>query len=291
MVPNTIYTKKCTESRTRLRELIRKALFFMIFLYCFWPLISNSKTHKKKNPKPEPSASLTPEPLTVEKIEGTKSGSIFYFKTLTSQNSIAPLQTSLYEAKPLGFIKPPEPVGPYLILSAKPCENCLHDQSIYLYNLAENSVFGKKFSQYVYPGKIIDTKENKVVFDSRAFFGKCLPENRSLEKYFESQNIQKPFKEFYIVFQKEKVDRRHGMQLSVFVAIPGQNYIHEKLIERHMPQLSWILQKVKSKQCHEIEGRNRKTFLQALELKIKKDEDLIDEEQDREPEKEIEDES
>lgn len=86
--------------------------------------------------------------------------------------------------------------------------------------------------------------------ESRAFFGRCLATRAADEE-----------DDVYIVFQKERVDRHHGLQSSVFVANASADFLREKLIERGMPSLSRTLTLVKMKKCHEIPGRSRMMVL------------------------------
>ena len=196
--------------------------------------------------------------LEVEGIEGDT----INIKTLN--NGSRRLRTSLAEIKHLGILEANN-VTPHLLLIAKPCENCAHEKSIFMVR-TDN---GKTAGSFVYPGKVLDPKTRQVVLESRAFFGKCLTSNEDV----------------YIVFQREKVDRRHAMQPSVLVVRPGKDHIEEQLIERRLPQIRPTLRRVKANACQEIEGRNRYILSKALDLTPRKgnENDADEEEEEEQP--------
>jgi hypothetical protein len=196
-----------------------------------------------------------------------------YFKASEGKSSLKPVKTELYDLKYLGPLRNPAALGTdtesspgesYFMFSGRPCKNCLHDSGIYAIRAT-----GGKPSAFVYPGKIIDSKSRSVVLESRAFFGRCLA--RKSEPA-------------YVVFQKERIDRRHGMQSSVFIATPGEDHMDERLIERHLPRLQDTLRLVKTKACREIEGRHRQTLRKPLDLNLRRgtDSDDADDDDDNE---------
>jgi len=93
-----------------------------------------------------------------------------------------------------------------------------------------------------------------------------------------------------VVFQQERVDRRHRLQNSVFVAEPLTDRLSEKLIERGLPRLDHTMQTVRRKQCREIEGRFRRMVKKPLDLRSRAkraaDEAAEDDEESDEPTKE-----
>lgn len=155
-----------------------------------------------------------------------------------------PLKTDLAETKYLGTLRPPEG-PPYFLFSAKPCKTCQDEQGIFAVRPND-----RKPTAFVYPGKILDPKSRALLLESRAFFGKCLPNREDL----------------YIVFQQERVDRRSRLQPSVLIEEAGKDHLNETLIDRHAPKLRTVLQQVKRKVCREIEGRNRLMLSRPLDL-------------------------
>jgi hypothetical protein len=173
------------------------------------------------------------------------------------------VETKLFDLKHLGTIEAADGSPPYLLFSGRACQSCDQDRHVYAIRAD-----GGRSTHFVYPGKILDPKSRAVVLESRAFFGKCLPGGRDA----------------YVVFQREKVDRRRGMQTSVFVAEPARDHLSERLIERRQPNVKTALQQVKRKQCQEIEGRNRLMLAKPLDLKPRRitDEDEEEDEQTKE---------
>lgn len=125
---------------------------------------------------------------------------------------------------------------------------------------------------YVFPGRINDSRTGEVVFESRAFFGRCLPR----------------FRQGYVSFQREKIDRKKGLVSSVFVAeapelppdslvatgsapaavAPPEGHLHETLIEkRHLPKIKSVIPFIKLNQCKEISGVHRSQLRRPLDLK------------------------
>jgi hypothetical protein len=121
----------------------------------------------------------------------------------------------------------------------------------------------QKPMQFVYPGKVIDPKKGQVVFESRAFYGQCLPKIPAA----------------YVVHQRENVGRR-GFQRSVFVAQITPEGATEQLVERRLPTVTTTLQLVKRKVCFEIQGKTRTVLKKPLDLTPRQGMDDEDEEAD-----------
>jgi len=185
-------------------------------------------------------ASAPPSPpLEVDRIEG----GTLYFKGESPKS----ITTRLHNLKVLGTLTPQAGGPTSILLTAMPCASCVEERAVYLLRTD-----GAHPSHFVFPGKILDPKTKEVLLDSKAFYGRCLPE----------------YGDIYLVLQKEKVDRRKGLQSSVFVAEPTPTHLKEKLMEkeRRLPKLNSILARVKKKECFEIEGRNRLMLRKPLDL-------------------------
>jgi len=209
---------------------------------------------------PSAHGTISPPPQTkmnwdIDRIENS---TIFF--SSPDQKSQERLKTSLHELKVLGKLTP-QGGNPYFLLSARPCQSCLEDKAIYAVRPQT-----KKPYAFVHPGKILDPKTKSVLLDSRAFFGKCLAGKE----------------EVYVVFQKEKVDRRRYLQSSVLIAEVTNDSLVETLLERRLPSLQGVLRHVKSKSCREIEGRNRFMVLKPLDLTPRSK--ATDEEEEETPE-------
>ncbi len=193
--------------------------------------------------------------LDFDRIEG----STVFFKGAPAGQTVTPLKSNLFDLHYLGSLKSSKGENGHFVFSAKPCENCPQDSAIYVLKPG-----GVKTASFVYPGKIIDAKRGGVVMESRAFLGKCLRSHPG---------------DVYIVFQKERVDRKKRAQTSVFVANPDEapraantsvqvSTLDEKFYERNLPRLDQTLGLVRSKICREIPGRNRNALARALDVKF-----------------------
>jgi hypothetical protein len=155
------------------------------------------------------------------------------------------LKTGLFDLSYIGSLQSNAGGLPYFLIDAKPCESCQDERKIYV--VRPN---GAKPTSFVYPGKVFEPKSHALLLESRAFFGECLPRKGAS----------------YVVFQKEKIDRRRSLQTSVFIAEAGKDYFDERLLERHLPSIATTLKLVKKKSCHEIPGRNRLMLSKPLDI-------------------------
>lgn len=175
--------------------------------------------------------------ILLPEIDQVSATGVITFKNSPESTPVKPLHTGLLDLKVLRIFSQ-EPLQ--ILVSGRPCENCLQEKAIYFFKIS-----GGKTAQFVYPGRVLDPKTRATLLDSRAFFGRCLGNSKE---------------EVYIVFQREKVDRRGGLPSSVLVASPrADGVVQEKLFERNLPKLNTTLKLSKSKHalCHEIETRNR----------------------------------
>ncbi len=185
-------------------------------------------------------------------IDRVENGTL-YFKAGSPQGTIPkPIKTGLHDLKVLGSIS--DEHASYLVATARPCLDCPMDTAVYLIRTE-----GGKLHPFVFPGKVLDPKNGRLLLHARAFFGRCM----------------KGEGEAYVVHQKETVDRKKHMQTSLFIAKPGRDFLQERMIERRVPPVESILRMVKSKQCFEIAGRNRTALKKPLDLnpRVNPDED------------------
>jgi hypothetical protein len=188
-----------------------------------------------------------------------------FLKSPAQDSKLRSIKTNLYDLTYLGTLRPADKGLPYFLFSGKPCQNCLDDRAIF--SVRPN---GEKHNSFVFPGKIIDPKTKALVLESRAFFGKCLPRKGDV----------------YVVFQREKIDRRRFLQPSVFIAEAASDHLEEVLLERRLPSIRTTLQMVKKGSCREVQGRNRVMLSIPLDLHPKNNSDNEDDdENDDEKEK------
>jgi hypothetical protein len=173
------------------------------------------------------------------------------------------MKTPFFDLKYLGILRFDNEKMPYFLLSGRPCENCMEDQMIYAlrpkYDKQPESMSG-----FVYPGKIFDPRTRSLLYESRGFFGKCLSHRENI----------------YVVFQKERIDRKRHLQNSVFIAEAADHHLEEVLLERNLPSINDTLHRVKKKSCQEISGRNRLMLSKPLDLHPHSTADLEKEEDD-----------
>lgn len=148
------------------------------------------------------------------------------------------------ELAPLG-IREPQWIGvldseagkpPYLLVSGLSSES--PERAVFLVR-ADGRIRPQRVTL---PGRLLDPKNRELVFESRLFFGRCL----GTQKY-----------DAIVSYQRERLDRKRGMQSSVYIAEASPTMLDERLMERSLPSIRQILLKVRTRQCREIEGRNR----------------------------------
>jgi len=205
-----------------------------------------------------PESNLHKSRLEVDHVE---KNTIYFKATDAGAPAPPPLKTDLFEIEPLGVIEGES--TPYVLFSARTCENC--HQEAALFAMKTN---GQSPSSFVIPGRIVDPKSRTVVYDSRAFFGHCLSSHAG---------------DVYVVYQKERIDRRNRLQPSVFVAEATSRFMNEKLYDTGMPSLSDTLRLVKGKQCREVEGRNRMMSRTPPDIKVHHEDDEDDGDDEDEP--------
>ncbi|MCM2279163.1 MAG: hypothetical protein NDJ89_13890 [Oligoflexia bacterium] len=173
------------------------------------------------------------------------------------------IKTDLHDVSYLGALRAGAGELPYFLFSAKPCQDCLQDTSLHLIRPNDS-----RPQTFTYPGRILDSKTRTLLLESRAFFGRCLTQTPN---------------DVYIVFQKERVDRRRHLQSSVYIAEAGPDHLDERLLERRLPSVSHSLTWVKRKSCREISGRYRMMLRKPLDLRStnlkeeREDDDEVDE--------------
>ncbi|MCM2323194.1 MAG: hypothetical protein NDJ90_08010 [Oligoflexia bacterium] len=204
------------------------------------PPIATAVTNAAVAPVAQPPA---PRALEFDRAEDRA----IYFTVPTGIPAEPRVSVDLFDIQHLGMLRPTAGL-PYFLFAAKPCRDCLQDSALYLIR-PDNKT---RLQTFVYPGRILDSKTRALVLESRAFYGRCLSEKSS---------------DVFVVFQKERIDRRRNLQPSVFVAVPGPTGLDEKLYERNFPSLKRTLALVKAKQCREINGRYRVMLRKAIDVR------------------------
>jgi hypothetical protein len=84
------------------------------------------------------------------------------------------------------------------------------------------------------------------------------------------------------------MDRKRGLQRSVYIAEAAPTMLEERLLERGLPSERMVQMKVRAKQCSEITGRNRTFDLGFFSLRSRRGSDLADDDSDDDEEKDKE---
>ncbi|MFL5815669.1 MAG: hypothetical protein ACJ763_19020 [Bdellovibrionia bacterium] len=243
--------------------------------------MARSRKHKKARhavSEPDVPFQAQPEaPFVIDRAEGAT----LYFKSTQPSNNAgdAPkpfVLDALSDIQPIGTLRGASGGNPYHLIRARPCKDCKQDPSIFIVQPGN-----PKLARFVEPGKILDNKSRATVMDSRAFYGHCLGSRAG---------------DVYVVFQKEKVDRRKQPQQSVLVVEPqvdtiegGKSYdhLHETLLERNLPSITRTLHFVKSHVCKELDGRHRVMASRPADLNLKRQKATDnDDDEDSEPPRE-----
>ena len=202
------------------------------------------------SPSPSPSSSPSASPIPplslysdaqFDRVEE----STLFFKAPVGKPVPPPLKTKLVELQYVGELRPAPEGEPYFFFTGKDCTDCIDPKSIYVLRPSGGTPL-----TFVYPGKIFDPKTRNLLIESRVFLGKCLQQRGDA----------------LVIFQNERVDRRHHLQPSVLVEEPAPSYLQESLIERHLPKLAQTLALVKKKVCVEISSSNRMMLSKPLDL-------------------------
>jgi hypothetical protein len=204
---------------------------------------------------------------TISKWDGlgpTIQGSSIEFQSLPGREKIAPLPLApLKDGSLIGWLRPAVEATPYLLISALAPDSS--ERSLFIIR-ADGKL---KPQRITFPGKLLDPKTRESVHESRAFYGRCLSDQQH---------------DALVLYQRDRVDRKHKLQTSIYVAEASPNLLTERIIERRLPQLSNIQMRVRSRQCAEISGKNR-LFDSAFFQFRNRGADLPDEDEDKNDEK------
>ncbi len=224
------------------------------------------------SPSPLPSPSLSPSAPAIQQIslDRTEKGKVF-FKPPAKEPVPPPFETGFSSLKLVGTLKASEGKNPYFLLEGKGCADCSEVSQLVLVR-----PFSTRQSTFVYPGTIHALQANQpIVLQSRAFFGKCLPDRE----------------EAYIVLNTEHVDRkrRHAgrrVETNITTVIlemqddyPREQTISHRSAAQQKSFLSKILAQVRTKNCAEITGQERTVMKKPFNLKTR-DEEVDDDDED-----------
>jgi len=140
-------------------------------------------------------------------------------------------ETNLYDLKYIGQLQTKNKV-PYLILSGRTCQECDENISIYVYSPSDGQMKNESERQrYSYPGKEFNYSNNKLVFESRMFYGKCLSDDRDS-----------------VVWIQKELNNENKFEIKTFII----EVIEDKLKETIMDDNLLINDLIKN--CNELPG-------------------------------------
>jgi hypothetical protein len=94
-------------------------------------------------------------------------------------------RTTLYELKVIGQL-PTAKKLPYFILSGRGCYDCDANTSIYVHSPSDGPMKNEgKQPRFPYPGRLRDNEADQLVYESRMFYGSCLPDHPNAVVWFE----------------------------------------------------------------------------------------------------------
>jgi hypothetical protein len=94
-------------------------------------------------------------------------------------------RTTLYELKVIGQLQTGKKL-PYFILSGRGCYGCDANTSIYIHSPSDGPMKNEgEQRRFPYPGRLRDNEGEQLVYESRMFYGSCLPNHSNAVVWFE----------------------------------------------------------------------------------------------------------
>lgn len=124
-------------------------------------------------------------------LDNTEKANVWYFKRIIGQTlyfkNNKRFKTNLYDIRYIGQLKTKHK-DPFLILSGRSCDSCDANLSVYIYSPSDGPMKSEvNQAAYSYPGKVFDYANNKLIFDSRMFYGNCSTNDTSCVVWTQKQ--------------------------------------------------------------------------------------------------------
>ena len=138
-------------------------------------IASCSRNSDKKDVKSKTSL----QSQAVKKVDTvTTPDSAWYFEKVVGQTlyfkNNKTFKTNLYDLHYIGQLKAKHK-APYMILSGRNCNECDENISIFIHSPSDGPMKNEAEQiKYRYPGKELDYATNKLIFESRMFYGDCM---------------------------------------------------------------------------------------------------------------------
>lgn len=145
-------------------------------------------------------------------------------------------ETNLFEIEFIGQLQCTQRAD-FLILAGRQCEECDANISIYIHSPSDGPLQDEAFQpRYGFPGKEFYYVDNRLIHESRTFWGEVLP------------------KRFGVIwFQKQLTDKNEWVE-SVFLAELLNDKIETKVVKA---SLNHLVTQVKKGTAWEIKGRDK----------------------------------
>ncbi|RYD69019.1 MAG: hypothetical protein EOP53_27860 [Sphingobacteriales bacterium] len=154
--------------------------------------------------------------------------STVYFKN--GDKVVAP---GLYDVKFLGQLKNNKNAQ-LMLFAGKDCKDCDASNAVFIYSTADKKIVIPEYAPYDYPGTEYDAADSTVLYNTRMFYGKVLP------------NVENGI----IWYQNMLTD--YGYQKSVYLIKVEKNKIKEQLLVENIPSIEDTLKLVDQKACYEV---------------------------------------
>jgi hypothetical protein len=169
---------------------------------------------------------ITSSNWTFDKIEGSK---------LVFKNG-QKFETNLFELEFIGQV-PADNKAPYFIFSGRDCNECDANISIYIHSPSDGQLnVGHGQNRYQYPGTETDYQSDKILYVSRAFYGKVL------------ENING------IIWYENRLSENGKMGRTVYLSYIVNNLLKDTVYE-DKGKLGETVNLSKKGFCKEIKGR------------------------------------
>ena len=162
-------------------------------------------------------------------------------QTLVFGNGVK-FKTNLYDLKYIGYLNSGKEF-PYFVFSGRTCQNCDENISIFIHSPSDGPIHKEtKLKRYLFPGRLYDMETGKLILESRAFIGNCLPEKSNI-----------------VIWYQNSLDELGKWKKSVYIVEVSGNKLEEYMITDSLPDIEVTLKLVSKKICYEIPGLNQTT--------------------------------
>ena len=201
---------------------MRKLFAFVIYIF----IVTSCSLHKEKdnyvgeNNKLQDSLKGS---YTNIKITGIKGGKVIF-------DNGKDYTTNLFDLKYITQLRG-QKKELFLVLAGKDCNNCDENLSIFIISPSDGPMKSEEQQKrYQYPGDELDYVTQKLVFQSRMFYGNCIENKGTCIVWYRKDMSSSPQESFFIVSVK-----------------------NNKIVETELPFSQNVLDRI-IKNCNEVKG-------------------------------------